>query len=90
MTGSDLMSGEWANIIGLIGSGLMVIAYAYSNVARQIDFVLFNLLNLVGSLMLVASLTVHFNMASMALEVIWAIIALFGLGRIWLGRRKAR
>ncbi len=90
MMDGDLMSSDAANVVGMIGSGLMMIAYAYSNVARQINFVTFNLLNLVGSLMLIASLTVHFNIASMALEVVWAIIALFGLGRIWFGRRGSR
>ena len=72
---------DWANVVGLIGSGLMVIAYGYSNVARTMNFTLFNLLNLVGSLLLIWSLTVHFNMASMALEVVWTIIALFGLAK---------
>lgn len=87
--GSNLMNSEWANIVGMIGSGLMIVAYAYSNVARQINFILFNLLNLVGSLMLISSLTVHFNMASMALEIVWAAIALFGLARIIIIRHKA-
>jgi hypothetical protein len=82
------VSGLVANIIGMIGSTLMVIAYAYSNMARQMDFVLFNALNLVGALLLIASLTVHFNMASMALEIVWAFIAIFGLTRIWLRRAK--
>lgn len=81
------MTFDFANVIGLIGSGMMVFAYAYSNVAKAIDFRLFNLLNLVGALMLIASLAVHFNMASMALEVVWAFIALFGLVRAL--RRKA-
>jgi hypothetical protein len=82
------VSGLVANIIGMIGSTLMVIAYAYSNMARQMDFVLFNALNLVGALLLIASLTVHFNMASMALEIVWAFIAIFGLTRLWLRRAK--
>jgi hypothetical protein len=82
------VSGLVANIIGMIGSTLMVIAYAYSNMARQMDFVLFNALNLVGALLLIASLTVHFNMASMALEIVWALIAIFGLTRLWLRRVK--
>src|SRR3546814_14626564 len=69
---SDLL----ANILGLIGSGLMVIAYAYSNMAKVLSFTLFNLLNLVGAVLLIYSLTVHFNVASMALEVIWAFFAL--------------
>ncbi len=75
------MTFDLANIVGLIGSGLMVIAYAYSNMAKTLNFTLFNLLNLIGSLLLLYSLTVHFNMASLALEVVWAIIALVGLAK---------
>ena len=70
---------DWANIVGLLGSGLMVVAYAYSNIAKELNFLWFNLLNLVGSLLLIASLTIHFNLASMALEIIWAVIAVIGL-----------
>ena len=75
------MTFDLANIVGLTGSGLMVIAYAYSNMAKILNFTLFNLLNLIGSLLLLYSLTVHFNMASLALEVVWAIIALVGLAK---------
>ena len=75
------MNFNLANIIGLIGSGLMVIAYAYSNMAKLLNFTLFNLLNLIGSLLLIYSLMVHFNVASMALEVVWALIALIGLAK---------
>jgi hypothetical protein len=75
------MNGTAANIVGLIGSALMVIAYGYSNMAKAMDFRLFNLLNLVGALLLIASLMVHFNMASMALEIVWALIALLGLAK---------
>lgn len=82
------MTFDLANIVGLLGSALMVIAFAYSNMAKAIDFRLFNLLNLVGALLLLYSLTVHFNMASMALEVVWAAIALFGLFQAF--RRKAK
>ncbi len=80
------MSLDLANVIGLLGSGLMIAAYAYSNIARELSFKLFNLLNLIGALLLIASLTVHFNIASMALEVVWAFIALVGLGKaLWKG-----
>ena len=75
------MTFDLANIIGLAGSAVMVIAYAYSNVAKQLNFTLFNLFNLIGALLLIYSLTVHFNVASMALEVVWAFIALIGLAK---------
>ena len=81
------MTFDLANIIGLIGSALMVGAFAYSNMARTLNFVLFNLLNLIGALLLIASLTVHFNMASMALEVVWALIAVVSL---WKALKKGR
>ena len=83
------MSGTLADIIGLVGSALMVGAYAYSNIAKTLNFLLFNLLNLVGSLMLIASLAVHFNLASMALEIVWAAIALLGLAKAWAARVRA-
>lgn len=77
-----------ANIVGMIGSGLMIVAYAYSNMARALNFTLFNLLNLVGSLLLVWSLTVHFNIASMTLEIVWALIAALGLLKALKRRRS--
>lgn len=82
------MTVDLATIIGLVGSGLMVIAYGYSNMAKRIDFLVFNVLNLVGALLLIYSLTVHMNMASMVLEIVWAAIALFGLVQVL--RRTAR
>lgn len=48
----------------------MVGAYAYSNLARSLNFMLFNLLNLVGSGLMVLSLSVHFNLSAMMLEIV--------------------
>ena len=79
-----------ADIIGLVGSALMVVAYAYSNMAKSVDFLLFNLLNLIGSLLLIVSLLVHFNLASMLLEIVWSIIAILGLVKVRAERAKAR
>ena len=83
------MTFDLANIVGLIGDALMVIAFAYSNLAKAMNLVLFNLLNLVGAVLLGASLFVHFNMASFALEIVWAAIALFGLARALMTRARA-
>lgn len=83
------MTFDLANIIGLAGSGLMVGAYAYSNVASRLNFTLFNALNLIGALLLIGSLTVHFNLASMALEIVWALIAMAGLCKTLLKGRAS-
>jgi hypothetical protein len=79
-----------ADAIGLIGSAMMVVAYAYSNMAKTVDFLLFNILNLVGSLLLIVSLSVHFNLASMLLEIVWSIIAVLGLVKVWRQKIKAK
>lgn len=82
------MSGMLANIIGLMGSALFIGAFAYSNVTVSMNFVLFNLLNLFGAILLIISLTVHFNLAAMVMEVVWAIIATLGLVKAWRGRAR--
>ena len=78
-----------ADIFGMIGSAMMVVAYAYSNMSAAMNFILFNLLNLVGSILLIISLTIHFNMASMALEIVWTVIAVFGLAKALRARTRA-
>ena len=82
------MTLDISDLAGLLGSALMVVGYAYSNMARVLNFVAFNLLNLIGSILLIASLSVHFNFASMTLEIVWGIIAALGLARA-LRRGKA-
>lgn len=73
------MTSWLADAVGLAGSAVLVAGYAYSNMAARVNFVLFNALNLVGALLLFISLCVHFNLASMLLEIVWSGIALFGL-----------
>lgn len=73
------MSLAVANLVGLVGSALMVVGYAYSNLSRAMNYVWFNALNLVGSVLLILSLSVAFNLASMLLEIVWGLIAALGL-----------
>ena len=73
------MSQLLADIIGLTGSALFIAAFAYANVAKQLDKVAFNLANLVGAILLLISLSVNFNLAAFVLEAAWGTIAAFGL-----------
>lgn len=84
---TPILSPFAANVIGMIGSAMMVYAYAYSNVVKTMNFLFFNLLNFIGSLFLIASLTVHFNVASMAMEIVWAIVAVLGLIKVLRGEK---
>ena len=82
------MTLDWANLVGLLGSAIFVAAFAYANAAERFDKMLFNAANLLGAVLLLISLSVHFNLAAFILEIAWAVIALFGLVRVWQQRRK--
>lgn len=82
------MNLDWANVAGFAGMVLILAAYAYQTLqAERTRPALQHGLNLVGALLLVASLLVHVNMASLLLESVWAVIALFGL---WKALRSKR
>jgi hypothetical protein len=78
-----------ADLVGIVGGALMVFGYAYSNVATRLNYVLFNAVNLVGSVLLILSLSVAFNLASMLLEIVWGLIAAAGLAKALLAQRSA-
>lgn len=79
-----------ADIVGICGSVLFVGAFAYANMAAEMNKLLFNALNLAGAILLLISLSVHFNLAAFLLEIAWAIIAAAGLIGAWRARRSAR
>jgi hypothetical protein len=81
---------DWANLVGLIGSAIFIAAFAYANAAARLDKVLFNTANLVGAVLLLASLWVHFNLAAFVLEAAWAAIAGWGLVKALYDRRKGQ
>ena len=43
----------------------------------------------IGAVLLILSLTVNRNLPSMVLESVWAIVALFGLGKALISRSRA-
>ena len=67
------------DIIGLMGSALMIGGFAYANLAKDLNKVVFNLLNLAGAALLLVSLSVKFNLGAFVLEAVWAVIAIVGL-----------
>ena len=84
-----MTTGNLANIAGFVGMALILAAYAYQTVqAEKVNPLLQHSLNLVGALLLVASLLVHVNMASLVLESVWAVIALFGLWKALVARGR--
>lgn len=70
----------FANIIGMIGTTAVVGAYFLLQVDKiDAKGLAFNLVNLVGAILLLLSLLVHFNLASLVIEVFWIIASVVGL-----------
>ncbi len=68
-----------ADVIGICGSVLFIGAFIYANISPSMNKILFNIFNLIGAILLLISLSIHFNLAAFILEVAWAMIAIFGL-----------
>jgi hypothetical protein len=83
-----VISSFTADVIGLIGSALFIGAFAYANLTSHLNKVGFNLANLVGSILLLISLAVNFNLAAFVLETAWGLIAAAGLVMALLARRR--
>ncbi len=81
--------GMFADVIGLIGSAIFVAAFAYANNAKRLDKLWFNVANLIGAILLLGSLWVHFNLAAFVLETAWAAIASWGLVHALRQRRTS-
>jgi hypothetical protein len=79
-----------ADIIGLTGSALFIGAFGYANFSPSMDKVLFNVVNLIGAVLLLISLSVHFNLAAFVLEAAWACIASAGLVGALRARRTGK
>lgn len=84
---SEYLTSAQADIVGFVGMFCIVAAYAYSNLAKRLNLLLFNMVNLVGAVLLLISLMVNFNLPSVVLEIVWITIALFGIGKALVTRR---
>lgn len=82
-----MLDGFSANVIGILGSVLIVFAYAYNVYARAVNPFVYNGTNLIGALLLTLSLMVHFNLASLLLEIVWIIIAIGGLWQAYRNQK---
>ncbi|MEP2988122.1 MAG: hypothetical protein ABJO88_04115 [Parasphingorhabdus sp.] len=83
-----MINGFWADVIGILGSVLIVSAYAYNVYAKSVDPFVYNGTNLIGAVLLTISLLIHFNLASFLLEIVWIAIALGGLWKAHQNKTK--
>jgi hypothetical protein len=78
---------DWATLVGFVGMGCIIAAYAYLTWKDAPDPFILHGTNLMGAGLLAISLLVHTNWPSLVLEAFWAAIAIFGLAKAARARR---
>ncbi len=67
-------------IIGFIGMLFIVYAYFLLQTRKvQHSSLKFQIFNLIGAILLIISLLVHFNLGSFLIEIFWIIITIYGI-----------
>ena len=80
-----------ANIIGMLGTTMVVGAYFLIQIDRMdAKGLAYNLWNLIGALFLLLSLLVHFNLASFVIELFWIAASVVGLWQVFKRRKLKR
>ncbi len=68
------------NIIGTIGTLLIVLAYSLLQLEKiESSSLAYSLVNLIGSLFLIYSLLYNWNFPSVLIEIFWLLISTLGL-----------
>ena len=79
----------WSDFVGNIGV-ILIIAAFYLNVAEKIKSTdrSYNLLNLIGSILLLTSLIYKPNLSNIIIEIIWGGISLMGLYKSYFSKNS--
>ncbi|AKP73800.1 CBU_0592 family membrane protein [Piscirickettsia salmonis] len=70
----------FGQLIGTVGMILVVIAY-FLVVSQRVTpgSLPFSIVNLIGAILLLISLCIHFNLGSFIIEIFWILISLYGI-----------
>ena len=81
----------WSDFLGNIGV-ILIIAAFYLNVTEKIKSTdrSYNLLNLIGSILLLTSLIYKPNLSNIIIEIIWGGISLMGLYKYYFSRANIK
>lgn len=78
------------DLLGVLGVLMILIAYAGATTGRlDPKRAPALLLNLTGALLILVSLYFDFNLSAVLMEGAWALVALYGLAQLALGRNRA-
>jgi len=71
---------QWHDYVGALGAALIIFAYLYLQLGKfSGQNITFSLLNVIGSFLILISLSFNFNFSAAVIEIFWLIISLLGL-----------
>jgi hypothetical protein len=77
------------DVIGMIGVSLVLSAFGLLNMNKVTSStMMYQLMNLLGSMLLLFSLCFHLNIASVVIEIAWMLISLVGIYRALKKKRS--
>jgi len=80
-----------SDLIGMVGVSLVLIAFSLLNLNKLTSHhMIYQMMNLIGSVFLLFSLCFHWNLSSVVIEIAWMTISVFGILRILKARRVVR
>jgi len=85
MLGSGI---AWYDVVGLLGVGAIVVAYALLQAGRwSARDLAYSLVNAIGATLVLVSLGYEFNLSAALMEGIWLAISVYGMAQAWQARR---
>ena len=81
----------WYDVLGSIGVACILVTYLMTQLGKmRASSVRFPILNAIGALCVLISLSYEFNMHAFIIEIFWLLISLIGIGRNLHLKRELR
>lgn len=79
------------DVIGIVGVAIILTVYYLLNARKlKAEKMSFQVLNLIGSVLILFSLFFHWNTSSVIIEIAWITISLMGIQRVLKSRPKLK
>ena len=80
---------EWHDIVGTAGAAIILVSYFLLQMQRISSRALsYSVLNGLGALLILVSLSIEFNLSAFVVEAFWLLISVIGVVRCLTGRTE--
>lgn len=80
---------EWHDVVGTAGAAIILISYFLLQLQRLSSRALsYSVLNGLGALLILISLSIEFNLSAFVVEAFWLLISIVGIVRYLAGRTR--